>query len=80
MECHKSIAIFSRLYCPLIHVLNAIEISIDYEAAKKASDYKSRLCQFTFLANLKLLENALSVIYLKTADGKDISSYVGKIL
>ena len=63
MERHESIAIFCRLYRPIIHALNAIEMPSDYKAADKASDFKFRVHQFTFLVNLKILESVLSATY-----------------
>ena len=63
VEPHESIAIFCRLYRPIIHALNAIEMSSDYKAADKASDFKFRVRQFTFLVKLKILESVLSATY-----------------
>ena len=63
VERHESIAIFCRLYRPIIHALNVIEMSSDYKAADKASDFKFRVRQFTFLVNLKILKSVLSATY-----------------
>ena len=63
VECHESIAMFCRLYRPIIHALNAIEMSSDYKAADKASDSKFRVRQFIFLVNLKILESVQSATY-----------------
>ena len=63
VERYESIVIFCRLYRPIIHALNAIEMSSDYKPADKASDFKFRVRQFTFLVNLKILESVLSATY-----------------
>ena len=68
LEGHESIAIFCRLYRPIIHALNAIEMSSDYKATDGASDFKFRVCQFTFFVNLKILESVLSATHTRSQD------------